>query len=189
MELKANNATTAIRVIACLFAGLSGNKAYAAEPKYHIAFTSFAPFDIELFIADGDGSNARPFLPDPGLDFDASLSADGKWVIFGSTRSGQADIYRAHPDGSALEKLVDDPAYDGQAALSPDGRALAFVSSRSGQADIWLMDLRSRKARNITENAGGDFRPAWPVDRPAQAIRGFVAIDCALSTSSAANKA
>ena len=164
MELKANSATTAIRVIACLFAGLSGDQAYAAEPQYHLAFTSFAPFDIELFIADGDGSNARPFLPDPGLDFDASLSVDGKWVIFGSTRSGQADIYRAHPDGSALEKLVDDAAYDGQAALSPDGRKLAFVSSRSGQADIWLMDLRSRKARNLTENAGGDFRPAWSPD-------------------------
>jgi TolB protein len=138
--------------------------AAAAEPAYRIAFTSFAPFDTELYIADGDGSNSRPFLPHPGLDFDASFSGDGKWVIFGSTRSGQADIYRAHPDGTALEKLIDDPAYDGQAALSPDGRTLAFVSSRSGQADIWLLDMRARKVRNLTQNAGGDFRPSWSPD-------------------------
>ncbi|HLA73748.1 MAG TPA: hypothetical protein VK624_19755 [Steroidobacteraceae bacterium] len=154
----------AMLMAVCSLGGLCGGLASAAEPQYRIAFTSLAPFDIELFIADGDGSNARPFLSDPGFDFDASFSNDGKWVIFGSTRSGQADIYRAHPDGSAIEKLVDDPAYDGQAALSADGRTLAFVSSRSGQADIWLLDLRSRKVRNLTQNAGGDFRPAWSPD-------------------------
>lgn len=138
--------------------------AAAAEPQYHLAFTSFAPFDIELYMADGDGSNARPFLSDPGLDFDASFSADGKWVVFSSTRGGQSDIYRAHPDGSGLERIVGDPAYDGQAALSPDGRTLAFVSSRSGRADIWLMNLRTRKVRNLTQNDAGDFRPAWSPD-------------------------
>ena len=152
------------RVVAALTALVATSGAIAAEAKYRIAFTSFAPFNTELFIADGDGSNARPFLPDPGLDFDASFSVDGKWVIFGSTRSGQADIYRAHPDGGGLEKLVDDPAYDGQAALSPDGRTLAFVSSRSGQADIWLLDLRTRKVRNLTHHEAGDFRPAWSPD-------------------------
>ena len=164
MELEATGTTTRAKVAAGLLAVLWSAAACAADPQYKIAFTSFAPFDIELFIADGDGSNERPFLPDPALDFDASFSADGKWVIFSSARSGQADIYRARPDGSALEKLVDDPAYDGQAALSPDGRTLAFVSSRSGQADIWLMELRSRKVRNLTQNEAGDFRPAWSPD-------------------------
>jgi TolB protein len=158
--------STGLRATACLLLGfgLMSASAHAAESGYRIAFTSFAPFDIELFVADGDGSNARPFLSDPGLDFDASYSNDGKWVVFASTRAGQADIYRAHPDGSALEKIVDDPAYDGQAALSPNGRTLAFVSSRAGQADVWLMDMRSRKVRNLTQNAGGDFRPAWSPD-------------------------
>jgi hypothetical protein len=32
----------------------------AAPPRYQIAFTSFAPFDVELFVADSDGSNATP---------------------------------------------------------------------------------------------------------------------------------
>lgn len=164
METRNERTTNAIRLRAGLLAGLFGSVAFAAGPQYHLAFTSFAPFDTELYLADGDGSNARAFLSDPGLDFDASLSHDGKWVIFGSTRSGQADVYRAHLDGSALEKLVDDPAFDGQAALSPDGRTLAFVSSRSGNADIWLMDLKSREARNLTKNAAGDFRPAWSPD-------------------------
>jgi TolB protein len=164
MESGIARVTAAMRAVGCLLMALGAGTAGSAEPQYHLAFTSFGPFDTELFVADSDGSNAQPFLPDPGLDFDASFSSDGKWIVFGSTRGGQADIYRAHPDGSALEKLVDDPAYDGQAALSPDGRTLAFVSSRSGNADIWLMDLVTRKSRNLTRNAAGDFRPAWSPD-------------------------
>ena len=147
-----------------LCAFVTGGAPLAAESKYQIAFTSFAPFDTDLYIADADGANARAFLSSAALEFDASFSIDGRWVLFSSTRDGSADIYRAHPDGSALERLVDDPAYDAQASLSPNGRTLAFVSSRSGQADIWLLDLKTKKLSNLTQHPAGDFRPAWSPD-------------------------
>jgi TolB protein len=98
------------------------------------------------------------------MHWPASFSADGKWIIFTSERAGSADIYRVHPDGSGLERLTDDPAYDDQAALSPDGKQLAFVSSRgTGSADIWVLDLQTKKARNLT-HAPGSFRPSWSPD-------------------------
>ena len=84
-------------------------------------------------------------VPDSSLDYNASYSADGRWIIFTSHRSGPAKIYRVHPDGLGLERLTDGPAFDDQAALSPDGKTLAFVSSRSGQADIWKLDLAKGK--------------------------------------------
>lgn len=133
-------------------------------PDYTIAFKSFAPNNTDIFVADGDGQHARPIAPDPSLDYNASLSADGRWIVFTSHRSGPAKIYRVHPDGSGLEPLTDGPAFDDQGALSPDGKTLAFVSSRDGQADIWLLDLATRATRNVTHNAAGDFRPAWSPD-------------------------
>src|SRR5881394_3752618 len=132
--------------------------AAAAVAPHRLTFASFAPLDTDLFIADADGSNARPLLPDPDLDYDASFSRDGEWVVFTSRRNGSADIFRVHPDGSGLERLIDDPSFDDQAALSPDGKRLAFVSSRGGQADIWIRDLASRKLVNLTNNPAGDFR-------------------------------
>jgi Tol biopolymer transport system component/mannose-6-phosphate isomerase-like protein (cupin superfamily) len=132
--------------------------------KEKILVHRIGPSDSKLFIAKTEGSDERPLLPSSGLDYNASFSADGKWIIFTSERGGSADIYRVHPDGSSLERLTDDPAYDDQAALSPDGKQLAFVSSRgTGSADIWVLDLQSKKARNLT-HAPGSFRPCWSPD-------------------------
>jgi len=136
----------------------------SATAEYTIAFKSFAPNNADIFVADADGTHPRPLVPNPAQDYNASFSADGRWVVFTSHRGGQADIYRVHPDGSGLERLTHDPAFDDQAALSPDGNSLAFVSSRSGHANIWVMDLRTRSTRNITRSTAGNFRPAWSPD-------------------------
>ncbi len=109
--------------------------------QYTIAFKSFAPNNSDIFLADQDGSHIRPLVPDSALDYNASFSADGRWIVFTSHRAGSADIWRVHPDGPGLQRLTDDPGLEDQAALSPDGKFLAFVSSRSGQADIWILDL------------------------------------------------
>ena len=143
------------------FSTLVGAQDRGSTPTYKIAFKSFAPNNTDLFIADRDGNHVRPLVPDAALDYNASFSADGRWVVFTSHRAGSADIYRVHPDGSSLERLTDDPAFDDQGVLSPDGKSLAFVSSRSGQADIWILDLAKRKLRNLTNHPAGDFRPAW----------------------------
>src|SRR5689334_8011495 len=136
----------------------------ATGPAYTIAFKSFAPNNTDIFIADANGGNAHPLVPDQALDYDASFSPDGHWIVFTSHRSGTARIYRVHPDGSGLEALTDGSAFADQAALSPDGKTLAFVSSRSGQADIWVLDLATRRSRNVTSHPAGDFRPAWSPD-------------------------
>jgi TolB protein len=135
-----------------------------SEPQYRIAFNSLAPRNQAIFIADGDGGNAKPLAPHAAFNWNASFSGDGRWVVFTSDRAGSADLFRIHPDGSGLERLTDSPAFDDQAAFSPDGASIAFVSSRSGQADIWILNLKTRKLVNLTNHPEGDFRPAWSPD-------------------------
>ncbi|MBI3304368.1 MAG: PD40 domain-containing protein [Deltaproteobacteria bacterium] len=131
---------------------------------YTIAFSSLAPWDLDVFIANADGSNPKPLAAHPDLDYNAAFSPDGQWIVFTSHRAGGADLYRIHPDGSGLQRLTDHPAFDDAAAFSPDGKRLAFVSSRSGQADIWMLELESGKTWNVTNSPGGDFRPTWSPD-------------------------
>jgi len=147
-----------------LCAAVAALTAQGASPQYTIAFKAFPPRNTDIFIAAADGSRIRPVAPDPALDYNASFSADGQWIVFTSHRAGSADLYRVRPDGTGLERLTDDPAFDDQGAFSPDGKRLAFVSTRRGQADIWTLDLDTRKTALVIGDPGGDFRPAWSPD-------------------------
>ena len=143
---------------------LTSGVALEAQVLDRIYVDQYMPLRSELMMADADGSNPRKLVPGMEIDYNASFSYDGEWVVFTSDRSGSADIFRVRLDGRDLERLTDSPAFDDQAALSPDNRSLAFVSSRGGSTDIYIMDLASRELRNLTNAPGGDFRPSWSPD-------------------------
>ena len=141
--------------------------AVADPPPERVFFSRVFPVpgQIGLFIAAADGSDERPLLASPDLDYNPAWSPDGAWLAFTSERDGSADLYRVRPDGTDLERLTDSPAFDDQAAFSPDGRQIVFVTSRAGgTADLWLLDVQTRRATALTSGAGGDFRPAWSPD-------------------------
>src|SRR5512139_653860 len=150
-----------------------------AVAKEVMLMNRIGPSKLMLYVSNADGSGERPLLPPTAVrDYDASYSADGKWIVFTSERDGegdgQADIWRVHPDGTGLERLTRDPSMEDAGVLSPDGRKLAYVSTKGGgrTANIWVMDLATRKARNLTGNGSkeakatmnGHFRPAWSPD-------------------------
>jgi Tol biopolymer transport system component len=154
---------------------------FGFEPAYAqkkvMLMNRLAPSGLVLYIATADGSGEHPLFPTSGFDYNASFSPDGRWVVFTSERngSGQAELYRVHPDGSGLERLTDDPALDDQAAFSPDGNQIVFVSTRGDHhtANVWILDLKTRKTRNLTGSPelqaapgklDGFFRPAWSPD-------------------------
>ena len=142
---------------------LRGRGAHSASIPDRVHESGATGFQ-QIFLADGDGANARPLAPHASFDSNASFSPDGEWVVLTSTREGSADLFRVRLDGSALERLTDSVAFDDQAAFSPDGGSIAFVSSRTGQADVWVLELRTRRLVNVTNHPAGDFRPAWSPD-------------------------
>ena len=148
----------------------------SAKEKGVMLMNRIAPSASELYVANADGTNERKLLADSKFDYHASYSADGQWIVFTSERNGdgQADLYRVHSDSTGLERLTDSPAVDDQGALSPDGTQLAFVSSRNGyKSNIWILDLKTKRLRNLTgqkeiqgdpAKPDGFFRPSWSPD-------------------------
>ena len=79
--------------------------------KDRIFVDQWSPTRSELYIADADGTNARKLVPGTHIDYNASFSYDGQWVVFTSERNGSADIYRVRTTGMELERLTDDAAF------------------------------------------------------------------------------
>lgn len=162
---------TLILIVAMAWPGLA-----SAADKGVLLFNRIGPTKSELYVANSDGSGEHLLVPAPVFEYNARFSYDGKWVVFASEREGrgQSDIYRIRADGSALERLTDNPAVDDQPAMSPDDRYVAFMSDRdTHRANIWILDLKTRKMRNLTGAAGiqgelmkpdGFYRPAWSPD-------------------------
>ncbi|KAM0284372.1 hypothetical protein ACHAO9_009298 [Fusarium lateritium] len=94
-----------------------------------------APSSSLLYIANADGSDAKPLMKNKTADFDfhPSWSPDGKGIVFSRERraDGQSDIYRVKPDGSSVQTLVQTDSFEDAGVLSPDGQWIAFSSDRN----------------------------------------------------------
>ncbi len=81
--------------------------------------------NFEIWTAEGDGSGARQLTHD-GVDAEnPSVSPDGRWVVYGSTRPGEAGIWRIRPDGTDASLLV--PGQLAIPEISPDGQFIVYL--------------------------------------------------------------
>ena len=100
-----------------------------------------------------------------GADFDPQVSANGRQVIFASTRHREtADIYVKPIDGRAVRQITNDPSNDVMPSLSPDGRRIAYASDRLGNWDIYVADIAGGQPLQITSDFAHDLHPSWSPD-------------------------
>ena len=62
----------------------------------------------------------------PGYDAEATVSPDGKKIVFTSVRDGDLEIYTMDADGTNVRRLTHEPGYDGGPFFSPDGKRIVY---------------------------------------------------------------
>jgi Tol biopolymer transport system component len=85
---------------------------------------------FDIFVADLKGKIKKQLTNTPGYDAEATISPDGKSIVFTSTRNGDLDLYIMDIDGKNVRQITHELGYDGGAFFSPDSKKLVFRASR-----------------------------------------------------------
>ena len=139
------------------------------------------PFDI--YTANPDGSNRRRLTSYGVYTAEATLSPDGKKLVFTSLKDGDLELYTMNVDGTDVRRLTSTPGYDGGAFFSPDGKQIVYRAwhptgdelatyqgllarrlVRPNRMELFLMNADGSNQRQITNLGGANFAPIFTPD-------------------------
>lgn len=153
------------------------------KPDYSQSYVwPLNPYDI--FVADEDGSNLKQLTDSPGYDAEATVSNDGKKIVFTSLRDGDLDIYTIDIDGKNIKRLTNEKGYDGGAFFSPDGKKIVYRAYhpkekkeiedyegllkrnlvRPTRMELFVMDSDVSNKRQIADFNAASFSPYFHPD-------------------------
>jgi Tol biopolymer transport system component len=138
----------------------------------------------DIYVATDDGSELRPLTTTPGYDAEATLSPDGKKIVFTSLRDGDLEIYTMDVDGSNVQRLTNTVGYDGGPFYSADGSKIVYRAHhpddpdeiaayksllqqnliQPSKLDIFVMNADGTGQRRITDNGAANFAPFFHPD-------------------------
>jgi TolB protein len=103
--------------------------------------------DYDIYSAKRDGTDIRPLFASPAYDAEATISPDGKTIVFTSARDGDLEIYTMSADGSNVKRLTNTPGYDGGPFFSDDGKKIVYRADHPTTPED-LARYRENLARN-----------------------------------------
>jgi len=95
----------------------------------------------DIYEINHDGTGMKQLTSAPGYDAEGSYSADGKQIVFTSTRDGDPDLYIMDADGSNVRQLTNVDGYDGGPFFSPDNKWVIFRSDRQKEHMLQLFAI------------------------------------------------
>jgi TolB protein len=97
-------------------------------------------------------------------DYSPAWSPDGSKIVFGSTRTGNRDLFLMNADGSDEAQLTFHEGIDWTPAWSPDGTKIVFCSDRDGSQDVYVMNPDGSDPVRLTDHPATDCSPSWSPD-------------------------
>ncbi len=135
--------------------------------------------DFEIYTANLDGSNIRRLTSTPGYDAEATVSPDGKSIVFTSVRDGDLELYSMNIDGTNVKRLTHEKGYDGGAFYSADSSRIVYRAHHPTDPnevaryekllaegliepralEIMVMNADGSHKRQVTDNGKANFAP------------------------------
>jgi Tol biopolymer transport system component len=154
-------------------------RACPPRPDYSKGYVWPVYAGYDIYTAKPDGSELKQLTATPGYDAEATISTDGKKIVFTSLRDGDLDIYTMDADGRNVKRLTNELGYDGGPFFSRDGRQIVYRAYHPQTAaeiarykqklvegvieptvfELWLMNADGSNKRQVTHLSVASFAP------------------------------
>ena len=158
-----------------------GSSECPPKPDYSRGYVWGIYPSYDIFTANPDGSELKQLTAEPGYDAEATISEDGKRIIFTSLRKGDLDIYTMNADGKNVKQLTHKLGYDGGPFFSPDRRWIVYRAHhpkdqqeardykdllqqnliRPTYLELWIMKADGSHKKQITALGAASFAPSF----------------------------
>jgi Tol biopolymer transport system component len=161
-----------------------GSEACPPRPDYSRGYVWPLETAYDIFTAARDGSGLKRITATPGYDAEATISRDGRSIVFTSVRDGDLEIYTMDADGGNVRRLTHQAGYDGGAFFSFDARQIVYRAHhpadpkeiedyrsllrealvRPTTLELFVMDADGGNQRQVTRNGAANFAPFFHPD-------------------------
>jgi len=138
----------------------------------------------DIYSSNRSGGNLATLAAGPGYDAEATISTDGRKIVFTSDRDSDLELYVMNSDGTNVHRVTNSPGYDGGAFFSPDGKQIVYRAHpisddkeliefqdllkqhlvKPTKLEIFVMNEDGSNVRQITSNGAANFCPYFHPD-------------------------
>jgi Tol biopolymer transport system component len=139
---------------------------------------------MDIFMADLNGKIVKRLTKSDGYDAEATLSPDGKNMVYTSTKDGDLELYIMNLKTGKEKRITHTLGYDGGAWYSPDGTKLIWRASRPKteaeskeykelllqdlvaptNMEVWISNADGSNPRQITSLGQANWAPSYMPD-------------------------
>ena len=138
----------------------------------------------DIFKADLNGKIIKQLTNSPFYDAEATLSPDGKKMIYTSTKDGDIELYILELKSGKEKRITNELGYDGGAWFSPDGKKIIWRASRPKteaaineykellaqdlvaptNMEVWVANVDGYDAKQVTNFGQANWAPTFMPD-------------------------
>jgi len=138
----------------------------------------------DIFKADLNGKIVKQLTNSPFYDAEATLSPDGKKMIYTSTKDGDIELYIMELQTGKEKRITYELGYDGGAWFSPDGKKIIWRASRPKteaaineykellaqdlvaptNMEVWVANVDGSDAKQVTNFGQANWAPTFMPD-------------------------
>ncbi len=139
---------------------------------------------FDIFLADTNGKILKQLTNQKGYDAEATISPDGKTMLFTSTRDGDLDLYVMNLKTEKVTRITSTLGYDGGAWFSPNGKKIIWRASRPTtetevkeykellaqdlvaptNMEVWVANADGTNPQKVTAFGQANWAPAYMPD-------------------------